>query len=51
MGFFFWCGSYVGGTIDWRGERYRLLAKGKMVKVGGEIASEESTSVAVDNLS
>ena len=51
MGFFFWCGSYFGDTIDWRGERYRLLAKGKMVKVGGEIASEESASVAVDNLS
>jgi ceramide glucosyltransferase len=51
MGFFFWCGSYFGDTIDWRGERYRLLAKGKMVKVGGEITSEESASVAVDNLS
>jgi ceramide glucosyltransferase len=51
MGFFFWCGSYFGDTIDWRGERYRLLAKGKMVKVGGEIASEESASVTVNDLS
>ena len=51
MGFFFWCGSYFGDTIDWRGERYRLLAKGKMVRVGGEIAREDSASVTVNDLS
>jgi ceramide glucosyltransferase len=51
MGFFFWFGSYFGDTIDWRGEKYRLVKNGKMLKVGGESTAKESTSVAVDNLS
>jgi ceramide glucosyltransferase len=51
MGFFFWCGSYFGDTIDWRGERYRLVKNGKMVRVGGEITAKESASVTVNDLS
>jgi len=30
LGFLLWCGSFLGTTIVWRGERYRLLAGGKM---------------------
>jgi ceramide glucosyltransferase len=51
MGFFFWCGSYFGDTIDWRGERYRLVRNGKMVRVGGETTAKESPPVTVNNLS
>jgi ceramide glucosyltransferase len=31
MGFGFWCASYSGGGIEWRGEWYRLEAGGRMV--------------------
>jgi ceramide glucosyltransferase len=31
LGFFFWCASFLGGEIVWRGERYRLITDGKMV--------------------
>jgi ceramide glucosyltransferase len=33
MGFAFWCASYLGRTIVWRGERYRLEECGRMVLV------------------
>jgi ceramide glucosyltransferase len=33
MGFVFWCASYTGRTIVWRGERYRLEGCGRMVLV------------------
>jgi len=33
MGFGFWLASYCSDRIQWRGERYRLEAGGKMVKV------------------
>lgn len=32
LGFFFWCFSFFGSTILWRGERYRLLPGGLMVR-------------------
>ncbi|MGH9555186.1 MAG: hypothetical protein ACRD2Y_05125 [Terriglobales bacterium] len=32
MGFVVWCASFAGSGILWRGERYRLLPGGKMVK-------------------
>ena len=32
MGFGFWLASYAGDTIDWRGERYRLVPGGRMVR-------------------
>src|SRR5215472_1533418 len=31
MGFLFWCASYSGRTITWRGELYRLEGCGRMV--------------------
>ncbi len=34
MGFFFWMASYTGGTILWRGERYRLGEHGLMQSAG-----------------
>lgn len=33
MGFFFWCASYTGRIIVWRGDRYRLEGCGRMVLV------------------
>ncbi|MGH9532312.1 MAG: bacteriohopanetetrol glucosamine biosynthesis glycosyltransferase HpnI, partial [Terriglobales bacterium] len=32
MGFLVWCASFAGSEILWRGERYRLLPGGKMVR-------------------
>ncbi|MGH9602478.1 MAG: bacteriohopanetetrol glucosamine biosynthesis glycosyltransferase HpnI [Terriglobales bacterium] len=32
LGFLVWCASFMGSGIQWRGERYRLLPGGKMVK-------------------
>jgi len=34
MGFAVWCASFAGSQIVWRNERYRLIAGGKMVRVG-----------------
>ncbi|MBI2681855.1 MAG: bacteriohopanetetrol glucosamine biosynthesis glycosyltransferase HpnI [Acidobacteriales bacterium] len=33
MGFFVWMGSYLSDKVVWRGQRYRLLAEGKMTRV------------------
>jgi len=33
MGFGFWVASYASDEIRWRGERYRLLMGGKMVRI------------------
>lgn len=30
MGFFFWCASYLGNTILWRQQQYRLMEEGRM---------------------
>jgi len=30
LGFFIWCGSFLGAHIVWRGERYRLMPGGLM---------------------
>jgi ceramide glucosyltransferase len=51
MAFGFWCASYFGHTVDWRGEKYRVLRGGKMVRVGAETASPESEAVTVNDLS
>ncbi len=51
MAFGFWCGSYFGDTVDWRGEKYRVLRGGKMVRVGSEKGSPESEAVTVNDLS
>ncbi len=48
MGFLFWCASYTGRTIVWRGDRYRLEGGGRMVLVQAGATSmpveEESPS-------
>jgi ceramide glucosyltransferase len=50
-GFCFWCASFFGNTIVWRGERYRLEQDGKMARVGGPPAEPSSSGpVTVDNL-
>jgi ceramide glucosyltransferase len=33
LGFFVWIASYTGSEVVWRGERYQLLAEGKMRKI------------------
>ncbi len=43
LGFFLWCASFTGSTIVWRGERYRLLAQGKMAPESA-VASEAAAS-------
>lgn len=37
-GFFLWCGSFFGSEIIWRGERYRLVSGGRIVRKGIEPA-------------
>jgi ceramide glucosyltransferase len=50
-GFCFWCASFFGNTILWRGgERYRLQYGGKMVRIGGPPPDNPSGTVTVDNL-
>jgi ceramide glucosyltransferase len=48
MGFCFWAASYLGSTIVWRGELYRLLSGGRMERIAPEI--ERSEPVVVDHL-
>lgn len=31
LGFFLWCYSFTGSSIEWRGQRYQLQAEGRMV--------------------
>ncbi|HEX6879524.1 MAG TPA: bacteriohopanetetrol glucosamine biosynthesis glycosyltransferase HpnI [Terriglobales bacterium] len=49
QGFLLWCGSYWGKTVDWRGEKYRLVDKGKMVRVGGDSPASTESAVTVNN--
>lgn len=50
-GFCYWCASFFGSTIVWRGEHYRLEQDGKMVRVGGPPPEGASSGpVTVDNL-
>ena len=32
LGFILWCGSFLGSEIVWRGERYRLVTGGRIVR-------------------
>ncbi len=61
MGFGFWLASYAGDTVDWRGEKYRLVMGGRMIRLNGAICEnqpanppertgERSVSVGVDDL-
>lgn len=42
LGFGFWVWSFLGATIVWRGERYRLLPGGAMVPCAGQIPAASS---------
>ncbi|HEX5413308.1 MAG TPA: glycosyltransferase [Terriglobia bacterium] len=42
LGFILWCGSFWGSEIDWRGERYRLVAGGRMVPQNRPGATDSS---------
>jgi ceramide glucosyltransferase len=48
MGFFFWCASYFGRLIVWRGDWYRLEAYGRMVLVRPGAATLERTVASDD---
>jgi ceramide glucosyltransferase len=51
MGFMFWCSSFLGRNIVWRGELYRLEFGGRMTRAGTPTESEQPSSVvAIDNL-
>jgi ceramide glucosyltransferase len=53
MGFGFWLASYAGDIIEWRGERYRLVRGGLMVRQLAPTVpelEEESVAVGVDDL-
>jgi len=43
MGFVFWCASYTGRTIVWRGEWYRLEKGGRMLLVEPSAATVART--------
>jgi len=49
LGFGLWVASFVGTTIVWRGERYRLRPGGKMVRLAAA-GETDSRPVAVDSL-
>jgi ceramide glucosyltransferase len=59
MGFGFWCASFLGRTILWRGDRYRLEHGGRMVPCMGTVLASKNAvvgealppTVTVDHLS
>ncbi|MGA3125528.1 MAG: bacteriohopanetetrol glucosamine biosynthesis glycosyltransferase HpnI [Candidatus Korobacteraceae bacterium] len=53
MGFGFWLASYAGDTVVWRGEKYRLVSGGRMLRLKAAIVekqSEKSVTVGVNDL-
>ena len=44
LGFILWCASFAGSEIIWRGERYRLVRGGRMVRQGGPGAKDSSSA-------
>jgi len=59
MGFGFWCASFLGRTILWRGDRYRLEHGGRMAPCMGTVLASKNAvvgealppTVTVDHLS
>jgi ceramide glucosyltransferase len=58
MGFGFWCASFFGRMVLWRGERYRLEHGGLMVPCAADLSFGEAqdrealpTTVPADQLS
>jgi ceramide glucosyltransferase len=49
MGFCFWVMSFLGTTIVWRNQQYRLKEEGRMVRLATAETSD-ARPVAVDNL-
>lgn len=51
LGFFVWCASFIGDTVVWRGESYRLTPGGKMLRAdAAEEEAQESAVVTVNDL-
>jgi ceramide glucosyltransferase len=51
MGFGFWLASYMGDTVDWRGEQYHLVADGRMLRRNAPAEKkEEESAVGVNDL-
>jgi ceramide glucosyltransferase len=53
MGFGFWLAGYAGDTVVWRGEKYRLVSGGRMLRLKAAIAekqNEKSVTVGVNDL-
>jgi ceramide glucosyltransferase len=52
MGFGFWLASYAGDTVVWRGETYRLIRGGRMIRQHPPRNPQpaESVAVGVNNL-
>jgi ceramide glucosyltransferase len=49
MGFCFWLASYAGDSVEWRGERYRLVHGGRMIRQNTS-REQESVVVGVNDL-
>jgi ceramide glucosyltransferase len=50
MGFGFWLASYAGDTVDWRGERYKLVPGGRMIRQGSCAVAAPAKDVDVTAL-
>jgi ceramide glucosyltransferase len=52
IGFLLWCASFLGDTIVWRDQEYRLEPGGRMRRVDEHLPQpeQESESITVDNL-
>ncbi|PSH05311.1 MAG: glycosyl transferase [Acidobacteria bacterium] len=53
MGFGFWLASYAGDTVVWRGEKYKLVHGGRMIRQDAALDKKpvaESVAVGVDDL-
>jgi ceramide glucosyltransferase len=52
MGFAFWLASYAGNTVEWRGEKYRVVTGGRIVRQNAPDTNvdEKSVSVGVNDL-
>jgi ceramide glucosyltransferase len=50
MGFGFWLASYAGNSVEWRGERYKLVSGGRMLRQK-PVPAPASVVVGVDRLS
>jgi ceramide glucosyltransferase len=54
MGFGFWLASYTGDIVDWRGEKYRLVTGGRMIRLNAaknqENPRDKSVAVGINHL-